>query len=133
MSENQKRILVVDDEDDICQIIKEKFTRLGYEVIVAHDGGEGLLKTVEEKPDCVLLDVRISGGDDGLTYLRNLRGYRHEDMAEQERIRKTRVMMLTGAGSQMQSLFDQEGISAYIEKPFDLTNLQKKIEELLSK
>ena len=131
MSENKKCLLIVDDEDDVCQIVKEKFEILGYRVLTANDGAEGFVRTEEGKPDCVLLDIRIPKGEDGLTYLRKIRSYRHDDLHEQTRIRKTPVIMLTGAGATMQSLFELEGISGFIEKPFDLVNLQTKVEHVL--
>ena len=130
MSEKQKCLLIIDDEDDVCQIVKEKFENLGYKVLTANEGAEGYRKTEEGKPDCVLLDIRIPGGEDGLTYLRKLRSYRHDNIEEQTRIRRTPVIMLTGSGVTMQSLFEMEGIKAFIEKPFDLTNLQAKIEHI---
>ena len=131
MSEKKSCILIVDDEDDVCQIVKEKFEHLGYRVLTANDGAEGYRKTEEGKPDCVLLDIRIPKGEDGLTYLRKLRSYRHDDLEEQSRIRKTPVIVLTGAGATMQALFELEGISGFIEKPFDLANLQSKVEHIL--
>lgn len=131
MSENKKCLLIIDDEEDICQIIKEKFEHLGYKVLTANEGAEGFRKTEENKPDCVLLDIRIPHGEDGLTYLRKVRSYRHEDLQEQARIRKTPVIMLTGTGATMQPLFELEEISGFIEKPFDLTNLQTKVEHIL--
>ena len=79
----------------------------------------------------MLLDIRTPKGEDGLTYLRKLRSYRHEDLQEQNRIRKIPVIMLTGAGASMRSLFEIEGISGFIEKPFDLSNLQGKVEHVL--
>ena len=124
---------MVDDEDDVCQIIKEKFELLGYKVLTALDGAEGFRKTEDGKPDCVLLDIRIPKGEDGLTYLRKLRSYRHDDLQEQTRIRKTPVVILTGAGATMQPLFELEGISGFIEKPFDLASLQGKVENVLRK
>lgn len=131
MSENKKCILIIDDEDHICQLVKEKFESLGYNVLVAHDGAEGFAKTEEGKPDCVLLDVRIPKGEDGLTYFRKLRSYRNDDLQEQARVRKTPVVVLTGAGATMQPLFELEGISGFIEKPFDFANLHSKIEHIL--
>jgi DNA-binding response OmpR family regulator len=131
MSEGKRCILIIDDEDDVCQIVKEKFELSGYQVLMANDGAEGFKKTEEGKPDCVLLDIRIPKGEDGLTYLRKLRSYRNDDLQEQSRMRKTPVIMLTGAGASMQSLFELEQISGFIEKPFDLANLQSKVEHVL--
>ena len=131
MSENKKRILVIDDEDDVCQMIKEKFSSLGYEVLMAFDGVEGFQKTREDKPDCVLLDIRIPKGEDGLTYLRELRSYRDDDLQEQTRVRETPVIILTGAGASMRALFESLGISGFIEKPFDIADLHKQIQRVL--
>jgi len=131
MLESKKCLLVIDDEDDVRQIIKEKFELLGYKVLTALDGAEGFRKTEEGKPDCVLLDISIPKGEDGLTYLRKLRSYRHDDLYEQARIRKTPVIMLTGSGASMQPLFELEGISYFIEKPFDLASLPGKVEHAL--
>ena len=131
MSETKKCILIIDDEDDVCQIVKEKFEHLGYTVLTANEGAEGFQKTEEGKPDCVLLDICIPGSEGGLAYLRQLRSYRHKDLREQARFRRTPVIMLTGAGAALQPLFELEGITAFMEKPFDLTNLQIKIEHIL--
>jgi CheY-like chemotaxis protein len=131
MLEKKKCLLVIDDEDDVCQIIKEKFELLGYKVLTALDGAEGFQKTEEGKPDCVLLDIRIPKGEDGLTYLRKLRSYHHIDPQEQIRIRETPVIVLTGMGTERQSIFEFEGISGFLEKPFNLENLQGKVEQVL--
>ena len=132
MAADGKCILVIDDEDDICQIIKTKFESLGYRVLSANDGAEGFEQTEAGRPDCVLLDIRIPHGVDGLTYLRKLRSYRHDDLAVENKMRKTPVIILTGVGAAtMQPLFELEGISGFIEKPFDLSNLQSKVEHVL--
>lgn len=131
MAENQKSILVIDDEDDVCQIVKARFESLGYKVLTANEGAEGFRQTESSKPDVVLVDVRIPQGEDGLTFLRKLRSYRHDDIELQARMRKTPVIILTGVGATMQSLFELEGISGYIEKPFDLVNLQTKVEQVI--
>lgn len=132
MQNATKRILVIDDEDDICQILTAKFECLGYEVLTASDGAEGYKKVAEEKPDCVLLDVRIARGDDGLTCLRKIRSHRNENLDEETRVRKTPVIVLTGMGAAtMQPLFELEGISGFVEKPFELAKLQSKVEQVL--
>ncbi len=131
MLKNEKCLLVIDDDEDLCQIIKGKFELLGYKVLTAPEGAEGLRKTEEGKPDCVVLDIIIPEGEDGLTYLRKLRSYRHKDPQEQARIRETPVIVLTGAGKTKQLAFEFEGISGFLEKPFDLVSLQGKIERVL--
>jgi CheY-like chemotaxis protein len=147
MKETQKCLLVIDDQDDYCQIIREKFEILGYKVLIAHDGAEGLRMTEEGRPDCVILDVLIPKGEDGLTYFRKLRTYCHKDPQEQRRIRKTPVIVLTGAGTALHPIIENDtekdaienlfnhtslpGINGFLEKPFDLRDLNAKIESVL--
>jgi len=131
MTHNKKRVLVIDDDEDVCRIVKEKFGSLGYEVLSAHDAKEGFQKTFEGKPDCVLLDIRIPKSEDGLAYLHGVRSYCHGDPKEQARMRKTPVFILTGAGTSLQTLFESEGISGFIEKPFDVATLHSKIQSIL--
>jgi CheY-like chemotaxis protein len=126
-----KTILVIDDEDHICQILKEKFELLGHNVLTALEGAEGLLKTVEGKPDCVILDICILKGEGGLTYIRKLRSYSHTNPQEQTRIRETPVVVLTGTGKTLEPLFESEKISGFLEKPFDFGNLREKVEQAL--
>ncbi|OGY26558.1 MAG: hypothetical protein A2Z24_00125 [Candidatus Woykebacteria bacterium RBG_16_44_10] len=54
-----KKVLVVDDEDAVREIYKKEFTMAKFDVVVAADGEEGLLKAAEETPDLVLLDVML--------------------------------------------------------------------------
>lgn len=131
MAENKRCILVIDDEASVCEIIKGRFEALGYRVVTACEGAEGLRKTEAEKPDCVFLDILIPEGEDGLTYLRKVRSYQHEDLKEQERVRKTPVIVLTAAGTSKKTAFELEGISGFIEKPFHVASLHTKIQQIL--
>jgi DNA-binding response OmpR family regulator len=58
-----KRILVIDDESLLCQLVKHIFTREGAEVCEASSGAEGIQRFQEEQPDLVLLDVMMPGID----------------------------------------------------------------------
>ena len=131
MPEIERRLLVIDDDVDLREVIRETFERIGYKVLTATDGAEGLQKTVEDKPDCVILDIRMRQGEDGLDYLRKLRSHWHCSLQEQARIRKTPVIVLTGTGKARQAVFEFEGISGFMEKPFNLLQLQGKIEQIL--
>ncbi len=74
MSDGQKtRILVVDDETGICQVLSASLKDDGYEVKTAHDGKSGLRLMEEFKPDVVLLDIWMPGELDGLDVLREAR------------------------------------------------------------
>jgi two-component system alkaline phosphatase synthesis response regulator PhoP len=71
--EKPKKILVVDDEPAVREIYKKEFTRSGFNVVVAADGEEGLLRAGEEIPDLILLDVMLPkmSGVDVLKDLKN--------------------------------------------------------------
>ncbi len=126
-----KCLLIIDDEDNICQIVKEKFEHLNYRVLIAHSVAEGFQKTEKERPECVLLDICIPGSEGGLAYIRRVRSYSHKDPQEQTRIRKIPIIILTGAGATMQPLFEREEISGFITKPFIFADIQTKIEHIL--
>lgn len=59
----KKRILVVDDEKDFVKMLKFRLEANGYEVIPAFDGNQGLRLAQKEKPDLIILDIMMPGGD----------------------------------------------------------------------
>jgi DNA-binding response OmpR family regulator len=68
----KQKIVVVEDEPAICNMYKMKLESSGFEVSVAFDGKEGLAVIEAQKPDLVLLDIRmpVMGGDEMLEKLR---------------------------------------------------------------
>jgi len=70
--DNPKKILIVDDEAILLELLRTKVNREGFTVIEAHDGAEGLEKALTERPDLILLDI-IMPKMDGITVLKNLR------------------------------------------------------------
>ena len=130
MTSDAKRILIIDDEADLCEIMKVKLVNQGFDVFFAHDGMSGFAKTLELKPDCILLDVRMPKSD-GLSCLRNLRSYRNGDPELQQRIRRLPIIMLT-AGETMKGLFQAEGVNAYAEKPIDAEKLKECILKVMA-
>ncbi len=69
---DKSKILVVDDEPSVTEVLTEFFTSKGYEVISASGGIEGLSKAEKHRPDVILLDVRMPDMD-GITVLRRIR------------------------------------------------------------
>ena len=67
-----EKILVVDDDTNICELLRLYLTKEGYQVTVANDGEEGLEKFNQVKPDMVLLDVMMPRMD-GLEVCRRIR------------------------------------------------------------
>jgi DNA-binding response OmpR family regulator len=61
-----KKILIVDDDMDIIELVKNRLIKNGYEVIFANDGDDGFKKVVEHKPNLIIMDImmpRLSGGE----------------------------------------------------------------------
>ncbi|WP_405098081.1 response regulator YycF [Oceanobacillus sp. FSL H7-0719] len=103
---NQK-ILVVDDEQPIADIVKFNLEKEGYQVILAHDGDEAIRLALDEDPDLILLDIMLPNKD-GNEVLRE--------------VRKTKTMpiiMLTAKDSEIDKVLGLElGADDYVTKPF---------------
>ena len=130
--EKGKRILILDDEAALCEVLRARLEMFGYVIFTASNGREGLEQVSANTPDLILLDIRMPE-EDGYTFLRKLRSFRDpDDAAREEKIRQVPVIVITGTGEGMKSLFEQERISAYITKPIDSVVLRKLIEEKLN-
>jgi DNA-binding response OmpR family regulator len=118
----KKKILVVDDEDDILQFLELVLREKGYDVVTAPGGHEALTKAQVERPDLVLLDIMMPQMD-GWEVLKLLRV--DEDTAQ---IPVAMLSARTEAKDRVQGL--QEGAIDYICKPFSLQDLLGKIETI---
>ena len=98
-----EKILVVDDDANICELLRLYLTKEGYQVTVANDGEEGLEKFNAVKPDMVLLDVMMPRMD-GLEVCHRIR-----------KAGNTPVMMLTAKGDYMVKPFDAKEVVARIK------------------
>lgn len=120
---DKTKILVVDDEPNIVQTLRDRLEMNEYNVITACNGKEGLETALQEKPDVILLDVimPIMDGHEMLEALRRQPGGEEPS-----------VIMLT-ARSQTQDISRANacGIDDYIVKPFDLSELLEKIESVV--
>ncbi len=68
----QKKVLIVDDEPTLGDILAAKLNEAGFEAILARDGNQGLEMALAQKPDLILLDI-VMPKMDGITMLRELR------------------------------------------------------------
>jgi DNA-binding response OmpR family regulator len=118
MSTN-KKILIVDDETKILELLAKKFSDEGFDVIKARDGEEGLKLAISKKPDVILLDI-IMPKMDGLTMLQRLR--------KDSWGRGVKVVILT-------NLSDGESLSQALEgRAFDfLIKSDWKLEDVIKK
>jgi len=70
--DNTKKILIIDDEAVLVDLLRTKLTQQGFDAIDARDGDDGLQKALAEHPDLILLDI-IMPKMDGITMLKKLR------------------------------------------------------------
>ena len=118
-----KRILIVDDEEDIAFSISRRLAAEGYEVICAEDGAEGLRRAQTESPDLILLDLMLPKMD-GYKVCRLLKF--------DERYKQIPVIILSARSQQEDiALGSETGAEAYLTKPCDTGELLEKIRELL--
>jgi len=123
MTEKKKKILVVDDSQDMRSILSMRFRINGYDVIMAQDGQEGLDKIKEEMPNLVILDLMLPKID----------GYEVCRMLKFDDKYKNIPIIILSALDQQE---DREkaigsGADAYFIKPFDLELLLNKIRSLI--
>lgn len=118
-----KRILVVDDEKDIVDIVSEILKHEGYEVDTALDGEEGLKKVSEFNPDLVVADIMMPKMD-GYEFVKK--------MKEDPSVSSIPVVFLT-AKDQTTDRYKglSLGVSAYIVKLFDLDELRETVRDIL--
>ena len=57
--ENKPKILIVDDEENICELVRLYIEKEGFDAIIANDGQEAVAKFNKEKPDLILLDIML--------------------------------------------------------------------------
>ena len=108
-----KKVLIVDDSNDYRGVVRYLLEQTGYMVVEAVDGAEGLAKAIEEKPDLILLDFNMPFMN-GYELLQELRATFE--------LRKTPIIMFTGAPNRKQLMQLGMDISAFLEKP--VTNAQ---------
>lgn len=111
-----RKILVVDDEKPIVDILKFNLKKEGYKVVEAYDGEEACHKALNENPDLILLDVMLPKMD-GFAVCKKLR----------EKI-STPILMLTAREEEVDKVLGLElGADDYITKPFSVRELMARV------
>lgn len=116
-----KKILVVDDEHDICDFVQNFFRERGYEVLTAAGGDDALVSIKKDRPDLVLLDIRMKGMD-GIAALKHIKDFD----------KTIKVVMVTAL--EEQDRMDEAcrlGACEYITKPLALDQLEQAVEKNL--
>ena len=119
------KILVIDDEVQLVEMVQMRLEASGYDVITASNGQVGLEKAKSENPDLILCDVMMPKMD----------GYKVCGLLKNDaRYSKIPLILFTARAQQDDHEVGEEvGADAYITKPFEPPVLLAKIEELLKK
>lgn len=118
------KILVVEDEPMIADLIKMCLHPRGYEIVHISNGSLALETAEQHRPDLILLDVMLPGLD----------GYSIQNqLCENESLKNIPVIMMTSK-TQMEDAFSTApNVAAFISKPFTVRNLSEKIKTVLEK
>jgi two-component system phosphate regulon response regulator PhoB len=119
------KILVVEDEKQIADMISFRFSNMGHKVVRAADGEQAMLDATRELPDLILLDAMMPGLN-GFEVLRRLK--------IDPTLRAIPVIMVTAKGHERDVLSGLRGGAIdYIVKPFSLKELSARVELALRK
>jgi len=120
-----KKILIVDDEEALVDIMAARLEKSGFDVLVAYDGLHGLELARKEKPDLIVLDIMLPKMD----------GYNVCRMLKFDNLYKHIPIILATAKGQKTDFETGKSVSAdaYIVKPFEWEDLLEEIDKLLNK
>ena len=114
------KLLVIDDDVNICELISLYFEKEGFEVKAAHDGADGMIAFRTFDPDIVLLDIMLPGKDGG------------QVCREIRKISSRPVVMITARGDVFDRVLGLElGADDYITKPFDMREVHARVKAVL--
>lgn len=119
-----KKLLIVDDEWDVREFAANFFKKRKIDVTTASSGEEALATLSKEKPDLILLDIKM-GGIDGIETLKHIRDFD----------KNIKVIMVTGRKPEEENSSEscrQLGVLDYIHKPLELDELEKIVLKALS-
>ncbi len=124
MGENGKRVVCIEDEPEMIDLVRLILGRRGFEVIGAHGGLEGLAMVASEKPDLVLLDLMMPDMDGWEVYQR---------MKSDEALRDIPVVVVTAKAQSIDKVLGLHiaKVDDYITKPFGPQELLESVEKIL--
>lgn len=117
------RILIVEDNSDMREVLQRQLRLIGYTVVSAENGYEGVERAIAEKPDLILMDVMMPGMD-GWQASRALRA--NPTTKDIPILAATAMFRRADLNACLEA-----GCNGYIVKPFTITELDRRIRELI--
>ena len=119
----REKILIVDDEEHIVELLDFNLKNSGYETFIATDGIEAVSIAKEEKPNLILLDLMIPGMD-GFDVCKEIK--------KDKEMKNTSIIMLTAKSEELDKILGLElGADDYITKPFSIRELLARVKAVL--
>ena len=119
----KEKVLIVDDEEHIVELLKFNLLNAGYDVYTANDGIDAVKIAKAQKPGLMLLDLMLPGID-GFDVCKEIK--RDNEM------KKTSIIMLTAKGEELDKILGLElGADDYITKPFSVRELLARVKAVL--
>ena len=116
----QHKILIVDDDENICELLRLYLEKDGYETIVANDGEQAVKYAISQSPDLILLDIMLPRLD-GWQVCREIR-----------KTSEVPIIMLTAKSETFDKILGLElGADDYVSKPFDTKEVVARIKAVL--
>ena len=112
------RILVVDDDQNISEIVQYIAKTSGYDILVATNGRDGLAQAKNGQPDLIILDIMMPEMD-GFTL--------HNHLLADETTKRIPIIILTAKGQMRDSFIGSSNVKFYMDKPFDPPSLRENI------
>jgi len=116
-----KKIMIVDDEPDIRETVKKILEKNKYKVVTAVNGDDCLKKLEKEKPDLILMDIMMPGTPVG------------EVVKKIKNIKIAYLSVVRTSEAEKEELLGQSNIVDFIQKPFDINELVKKVGKYVGK
>jgi DNA-binding response OmpR family regulator len=126
ISPRAKKILLVDDDQEIVESMRIALQAKGFETLVARDGNQGLAMAEREAPDLVILDMMMPKRS-GFLVIEKLRRSNNDALVKQKII-----MITANEGSRHKAYAEMLGVDDYIRKPFAMDRLMDSVERLLA-
>ncbi len=121
----EKTILIIEDEPSICEVIKLRVEMAGYMTIVANDGAAGFQGILEKRPSLVILDLNLPKIT-GEQICKEVKDSYDKSLS------KIPIIIVTGKGDDIDRVCGRAmGADAYLTKPFSLEDLMDEILRLL--
>ncbi len=118
----KKRILVIDDDEDILEVLNIILEKEGYQVILCNNG-ESAKQIAMLQPDLVMLDLRLSGSEKGgaeiCSEIKSIDEHRHLPV------------MLISAEADVPGIAHECGANAWVQKPFDIHHLVHQVRKFV--